>query len=460
MKHPLFKQTAIDTDLKTKYINDHRYMALDRRPLSLQASNLCESIAISVHQQLNRKYKSMAQHQAVGVFIADLLANAAIDFNRWGYREIGLEHFTGMPVGYKPFIAAVEGMKALGLLTVIVGETAGPSAWKKERDATRFRGTAALFELALRYGVTPQTWGAHFDYMPRPLRTAHPILLRSSSSIKRSDDYYFKGHKLPGRRMKVDKTLPIVREMSAQVNAINAFTAQQELYLGGYEHSFFQRIFSQGDTIGGDFTKGGRLYSPGKMSYQQMPSDERDLITINGAATVEVDIGSSFLTIYRAHLGLPFDPERDPYEGIGDLPRHVAKAWVVMTFGHDRHHTRWPPAARAKYRKKFEKDGEAEYGTGNLSKDHPIGRTTRTMLAALPEFADWPKSSIRWGDLQFIESQAVVEAIHTLNMVHGVTALPVHDSIRVAVPAAAVATQVLSDAFLKHVGVRPVIKAK
>lgn len=445
---------------RTETENCDRYMALDKEPSSFEALNLSEDIALSVHHNLERRYKSKAQKLSIGVLIADLVANAAIRIDRWGYREVGIDHFKGMPVGYKPFIAAVAGMNALGLLTVIPGHAAAPLAFGKQRDATRFRGTAKFFELALRHGVTPQTWADHFQFLPRPCRTAHPILLRSCSTIKKSENHHFKGYKLPGQRMRVDKSLPVVREMSEQVNAINAFTSQQDLYLGSYEHRFFQRIFSQGNTIGGDLTKGGRLYSPGKMSYQHMPGDERDIITINGEATVEVDIGSSFLTIYRAQLGLSFDPERDPYEGIGDLPRHVAKALVVMTFGHCKHHTRWPSATRAKYRKYFEKHGAADYGTGDLSKDHPIGRTTKTVLAALPELAGWPDSSIRWGDLQFIESKAVVEAIYTLNTVHAVTALPVHDSIRVPVSAAALATQVLSDAFLKHVGIKPVIKTK
>lgn len=217
----------------------------------------------------------------------------------------------------------------------------------------------------------------------------------------------------------------LVMAMAEQVHDINEFTSRQKLCLGDYEYSFFQRIFGLGDTVGSEFNKGGRLYSPSKKSYQHMPGDERDIITINGEAMVEVDIGSSFLTIYRVSRGISFDPLADAYAAIGNLPRYVAKTWVVMTLGYDKHHSQWPAAIKRKYRAKYEKYGTPDWGTGNLQKDYPIGKTRKAKLVALPELTDWPSSPVRWGDLQYIESEAVVEAIHTLNTRYGITALPV-----------------------------------
>lgn len=425
---------------------EDRFMALDLEPYSPNALMLTNYIATLLHLKLGRRNKITPEIiQAVGAMISDLFANAIEGEERYGYRSIGLPTFTGMTVGYKPLKAVMDAMESLNLLEVIRGDRGSLKGRTKERDATRFRAKPSLLEMALAYGVTPGNWSSHFKQMPRLSRVAHPILLRSSSEI-------FYGHKLPGTAMKVDKALPVVQRLAEQVHDINRFMARQELHLGNYRHRYFQRIFGQGEQLGRDYTKGGRLYSPGKDSYQQMPSLERAVIRINGEATVEVDIGSSFITIYRVLTNTSFDPEADAYD-IPGIPRFVAKSWVVMTFGHDRYHSKWPAKIKAKYKAQG-------LGSGNLQKDHPIGRTRDLILAALPELKAWPDSHIRWGDLQYVESCALIETVHTLAVQYGVPALPVHDSIRVPVPAQDLATRVLSDAFYNHVGVRPVIKAK
>ncbi len=421
-------------------------MALDTEPYSSSGIAFITNLSQLVHTKAGKRYKiTMEFRQAVGALIGDLLANAIMGVDRYGYRSIGLPSFTGMTIGFKPFKAVMDATESLNLLEVILGDRGSLKGRTKVRDATRFRAKPPLFEMALGYGITPGNWSSHFRPMPRLARVAHPILLRSSSEI-------FYGHKLPGTAMNVDKTLPAVQRLAEQVHDINAFMARQELNLGAYQHRYFQRIFGQGEQLGRGYTKGGRLYSPGKDSYQQMPSRERTGIMINGEATVEVDIGSSFLTIYRVLTGTSFDSEADAYD-IPGVPRFVAKSWVVMTFGHDKYHSKWPAKIKAKYKAQG-------LGSGDLQKDHPIGRTRDLILAALPELQAWPDSLIRWGELQYVESCAVIETVHTLAMQCGVPALPVHDSIRVPVSAQGLAARVLSDAFYKHVGVRPVIKAK
>lgn len=432
--------------LATADQREERFMALDTEPYSSSGIAFTTDLSQLVHNQSSRRYKITTEfREAVGAIIGDLLANAVEGVERYGYRSIGLPTFTGMAIGYKPFKAVMDAMESLNLLEVILGVRGSLKGRTKERDATIFRAKPSLLEMALGYGITPGNWSSHFRQMPRLARIAHPILLRSSSEI-------FYGHKLPGTAIKIDKTLTVVQRLAEQVHDINAFMARQELNLGAYQHRYFQRIFGQGEEEGRHYTKGGRLYSPGKDSYQQMPSCERAGIRINGEATVEVDIGSSFLTIYRVLTGTSFDPEADAYD-IPGVPRFVAKSWVVMTFGHDRYHSKWPAKIKAKYKAQG-------VGSGDLQKDHPIGATRDLILAALPELRAWPTSGIRWGDLQYVESCAVVEAVHTLAVQYGVTALPVHDSIRVPVSAQGLAIRVLLDAFYKHVGARPVIKVK
>jgi hypothetical protein len=422
-----------------------RYMALDTGPCSTSSIALTYHLAELIHRHAGKRYKVTPElTQATGAMLGDLFANAAEGIDHYGFRPMGRTTFTGMTVGYKPFRAVVDAMLSMNLVEVEKGERAGLGNKSRVREATTIRGTSFLFQCTLRYGVTPGNRSSHFRQMPRLSRVAHPILLRTSSEI-------FYGEKLPGTAMKVDKACPVVQRLAEQVHDINAFMARQELGLGDYQHRYFLRIFGQGEELGRDYTKGGRLYSPGKDSYQQMPSCERASITINGEATVEVDIGSSFLTIYRVLTGTLFDAESDAYD-IPGVPRFVAKSWVVMTFGHDKYHSKWPTKIKAKYKAQG-------LGSGNMQEDHPIERTRDLILAALPELKAWPTSDIRWGDLQHIESCAVVETVYTLAVQYGIPALPVHDSIRVPVSAQRLATRVLSDAFHKHVGVRPVIKA-
>jgi len=347
-----------------------------------------------------------------------------------------------MTVGYKPFRSVVAGLEGLNLLEVKVG-TKGSLGGRKG-EATTMRAKLALFEIALRYGVTPATLGTHFRQMPRLATIPKPIMLRSSSTN-------FYGKKLPGKNMLVDKSLLVVQRLGRQVNAINGFLATQDLWLGEYQHRFFVRIFGQGDCGGEKFDKGGRLYSPGADSYQQMPSAERKHIRINDEATVEIDIKSSFLTIYRAGCDVPFDPAADYYD-IRGVPRLVAKSWIVMTFGHDIFHKVWPKEVKAKYRK-------SGLGSGDLQRDHPIADTRRRIIEVLPELSDWPTSNVRWGALQYVESCAVIDTVHALTM-RGIAALPVHDSIIVAARYQAAAEDILADRFEHHVGVRPALSAK
>jgi hypothetical protein len=431
-----------------------RYLSLDAEPMSVEAVGLTDEMVRRVYLTAGRTYRATERlWTAVGATVSDLLAVAAGGHDRYGYRSMATSSFSGMHVGHASFKQVLDAMVIDGFVEFIAGEAYRANRAARPGVATRIRATNALLEMAMRYGVTPGSWAKHFQPLPRLGRIANPILLRSSSE-------HFKGKKLPGKAVAIPKGLAAVEALGEAVNDINAFHARQDLDLGPYKHRFFQRIFSQGNCLPiYRWDKGGRLYSPGKDSYQQAPGDERSAFRFNGEATVELDIGSSFLTIYRKLTGVEFDPAADPYD-IPGLSRFASKSWVVMTFGHDRHHVRWPSDVKRKYQDGYEKHGTPEWGTGDLQADHPYRETHALMLKALPELSNWATSPLRWGDLQYKESCAVIEAVHTLATSYGIPSLPVHDSIRVPISAQSLATRVLSDAFFKHVGVIPVIKAK
>jgi hypothetical protein len=314
----------------------------------------------------------------------------------------------------------------------------GSGGGKEIGTATRLRPTVALLELLARAGITIHNWREHFRPLPRPTITNNPIVVKASSTREL-------GQKRQGRPLQIDPSNPFASELARQVNELNEFFASIRIDPED-RHYAFQRVFNQGDLPGFAWNKGGRLISMGA-SYQQMPRVERQSIRLMGEAVVEIDVRASHLTILHAVLGSPFNADgTDPY-AIDGIPREVVKAWVTMTIGHDRFQTRWSKPNKDRF--------AATYG--DLQKAFPIAGVREKVLERLPILADWPSCPIRWGDLQFLESCAVVDTVHSLAMDHGIPALPVHDSIIVPVSYERVAIEVFSSRFRRNVGVEPAL---
>lgn len=372
--------------------------------------------------------------KAVEAILAGLLYVASSDPERFCYRPMSANTFTDEPIGHTAFKAVMASLEALEYIEI------KPESGCSYGDATRFRGTLKLFDMAAGFYVDIANFDNYFNRLPRLEKIKDPLVLKSSSVWKQ-------WRKIPGRVVPVDLSQPEAAALAAQVDDINRFFAGQVIEPD--RHHAFKRVFNQGDIPGFSWNKGGRLISVGD-SYQQLAQIERREITLNGEAIVELDIRASHLTILHARLGVPFDPADDPYMLPG-VPRHVAKSWVTMTLGFDRFQTRWSDTA---------KGGHIEQGGGDLTKEHPIERIREMMLRKLPVLVDWPSCSIRWGDLQFLESKAIVEAVHKLAIVHGIPALPVHDSLIVPISKKELCLKVLNECFLDAVGVGPVVCEK
>ena len=308
--------------------------------------------------------------------------------------------------------------------------------------ATRFRAEATLISLASECGINPKELDAHFRPMARPARIAHPLLLRSASR-------YVGWKKQQGRNIPIDYGKPQAAALAKQVNDLNSFFADIQIEPAG-DHYAFHRIFNEGDAPGFDWNKGGRLYSIGD-SYQQRKSADRASIKLNGQPVIEIDIQASHLTILSALLRKPIDPtSSDPYQH-PSIPRRILKGWVVMTLGHNRFHRAWSADMIADYHQRT---------GGKLGNDYPIRNVREEALKLLPLLKDWESCPIRWGDLQFVESCAVVDTVHHLAMEHGIPALPVHDSIIVPACNEEVAASTLQRTFEKRVGVKPKLALK
>jgi hypothetical protein len=383
----------------------------------------------------SKRRPSSKAKRALDAIIADLMRAAQVP-GRYSYRKTSAGSFTGGAIGYEPFKRAIDGLRAEELVQVVSGTGGGTGRWW----ASRFRATDKLLIMAALHGVSPCEWSGHYASLPRPSAIPRPLLLRANSRVVR-------GIKMPGAEIRVNLATSPAKELAAQVNRLNAFFARVSIE-PNESHFAFQRLFNQGDRPDFKWNKGGRLYSLGA-SYQQMKSADRKTMMLNRESVVEIDVRASHLTILHALLKQTFDPATDPY-AIAGLTRDVAKAWVTMTLGYDRFQSRWSRKNSSDYRETTGRE---------LQKDFPIQQVREKVTTAIPLLKQWPTCSVRWGDLQFVESCIIIDAIETLANV-GVPALPVHDSIIVPCSQESHAKEVLTTAFKKRLGVAPSLAVK
>lgn len=412
-------------------------MTLGATPNSPECKAIITTLANELYAGVGRRVQPTPKYvHAMGAAVADLLKAASYEPQRSCYRPMGVADFVNQPIGYRPFKRALGDLMTAKYVQVEpgYGDPTGRSAGK----VTRIAPTPKLLAFLATSGITPANHSAHFTPPVRPASVKHPITLKTAATSDR-------GRRTDGRPMPFDSTGAKVSAFAQQVNEINAYLAKQ--VIEGGDHHGFQRQFNQGDTPGFDWNKGGRLYSIGG-GYQNDPKEQRRNIIINGEPTIELDLQASHLTILHAKAGVPL-PTPDPYTMPG-LPRHIVKMFVTMTLGYNNFQRSWSRKAKERY---------AEYHTGGeLQREYPIAKVRALVLDNIPLLKGWPDSPIRWGDLQFIESSAVVDATHGLCTRWGIPTLPVHDSIIVPVQYKGMAQLRLSRHFEQHAGAKPVIE--
>jgi hypothetical protein len=168
----------------------------------------------------------------------------------------------------------------------------------------------------------------------------------------------------------------------------------------------------------------GRSLTDLLASYQNLPSDERLKLTINGEAVAEVDVRASFITILYAMHKLHF--EGDPYviSDLGDEGRQAVKMFVAATIGNG--------APIEKWSRKHAKDFFEDTGL-RLRKRWPLSLVAQAalkkhpLLRRLNEPINGRKRD--WSDLMWIESQAILKTMLDLKRNYKVPSYPVHDSL-------------------------------
>jgi hypothetical protein len=264
---------------------------------------------------------------AVGAFIVDLLAAVERDRSEgWVRCSHKKSDYTGRYVSWSMFNGVRTAWLEAGLIehkpgypgTLAFGNP-GPT-WGK---LTRYRAKPSLVEIAAEHGITPANVLEHFRIefeMPSEL-------IRLTKPSKRTPN------------------TARVEKLRSDVAELNAFFAKQSLQPPTIKHLGWIRLF-HGYTEGYRWNKGGRLYSQpqGPSCYQSQPEAERLKMRINNESVIEIDISSSYLTIFYALCDQQLDTTQDAYADIlgpTALDRHVAKFWINASFGNSKLLSGW-----------------------------------------------------------------------------------------------------------------------
>ena len=436
-------------------LNNAALANLRATPATPQARALMGDLATRYPRPQASKGKTYARRKtldayanAAGAFIFDLLA--AIERDRsdgWVRCSLNKSDYTAQYVTWTMFDGIRKAWLEAGLLDhkpgypgMLALGNPGPTQGK----LTRYRATSRLLDIAAGHGITPTNVGEHFQIefeMPKEL-------IRLTQPSRQTPD------------------TPKVDKLRRDVAELNAFFAKQTLTPSTIQHLGWVRMF-HGYTEGYRWNKGGRLYSQpqGPNCYQSLPeesSDERQLarskMRINGETVIEIDISSSFLTIFYALCDEKLDTTQDAYSGIlGPSPvdRQVAKFWINASFGNSKPLTRWSSDAVKSLEKQLAKKGLSGFD----QKRYPMKAIKQKVLKRHPLLARWGgviRGRVRdYGDLMFIESEAIIGAMLELMREHQVPSLPEHDSLIVPASKFNVAKGALIHHFRMQTGVVP-----
>ena len=369
------------------------------------------------------------------------------------YRPRAKESFTGERVSFRRFDAALKGLQEAGYV-----ETAGgyrqfraakgdPGGFVERSYTFRLWPTARLLQVAEEVGLELLDLRRHF----RLEAAAQPPVVLHALKERRGGD------KMKGKRLPLPTSIE-AEQIATEVNEINAFTMSHRVEVAGVRIEVaWHRAFNV------DFGLHGRWYALGG-SYQVLPGDERhNLITIDGEACAEVDVSASHLTCLHGHLGLPFDPELDPYDVFG-TPRAVVKVWTTASLGQGAALSGqvWPRQAKQHV---LEKGGLA-------LQDYPLSSVSQAVLKRHPVLTDLPTQfeslGRRYGVdaarvlslfLMRLEARVLTTAMLRLKT-QGVLALPIHDSLVVPQSAVQATKQALTAAFQGCLGITPRLRVK
>ena len=379
-----------------------RMIAFNTSACMPSSKALTESVASIIQGAERRKRARRAKDvksfkQAVDYILGDMLLAYVGESSQYAYRAEGKTNFYGSPVGHTTWKSIMPALIDLGYVEYFKG-----SNYKNPFDegrylsgsASRFLATESLISLAESHGINFDTLSEHYvTEMPKSV-----LKLKAS------------------RRGKLDaKELPIVETpkteaLIAQVHRLNKYLSKQTLTGGSFEG--YRRSFSNGELAGFDWNQGGRLYAVGN-SYQHLSGERRALMQINDEPVVEIDVSASHLSIYMGEMGHRAPDGIDLY-AIDGVPRAAVKQYVASSFGLGKLANKWPTTV------------DVEIVTFD------VAVVREAVCDAIPCLVSLADSGLSWATLQFLEAEALIEAMESLHE-QDIPAYGVHDSLIVPV---------------------------
>lgn len=306
--------------------------------------------------------------------------------------------------------------------------------------ARRFRALPALLELAAFHGITALNVKEHFRSETSRLL---PVTVRSETQRT-------KGQKKRGRPVKVKGTY--LRRRQAE-------EAQRIVEINGYlSGSGFDlcdpprvcRLFNRGNLRAFDFNMGGRLICRSEVDWQRMEPEQRRQITWRGEPTVELDVRASHMGILYALCGQVMPTDHDPYL-LPPYERDLIKGLFTIITGKGGKPDRWSKELGDAY---FAAHGRRP---GKLYK---VKDVVEALFQKHPVLDRIKFGVLDWATLQFEESECFIECLLELGREHGLTGLPIHDSLIVAQRHQELAERCLKEAYRRRLGYIPVVRVK
>ena len=404
----------------------------NRSTRARKLSNITHDHLINIEQRKRcRKSKDVESFRlTLQTIIPNLIDAYWNSEGGWAYRSLCSNKFENTRITAVVFRQVVQLMAKSGYLESVKGNNrfncfhaVGASKYIPGL-ATRFRLTSKFMSLVSDTGITEDNFYKHYR---RSLTI--DVLRKKASSVTH------KNKKINGKRLVVEKTAH-TEYLKTQVRNINEYLSKQNLENANF--SGYYRTFNLAEPPHFAWNKGGRLTDPGIDSYQKMSKQKRlELIKINGEQVAEVDIISSYLSIFISLMGESLPDEDDLY-AVPGIDREIVKAYITALFGRGAPLSRWSHRAVSEFK-----------SSGIFVKNLTVRKVGARIFEYLPVLNNLKKSKITWADLMFIESQGIIRTIETLRDDFNVPALSMHDGLIVPMSGAKLAEQELKRAFSK-----------
>jgi hypothetical protein len=197
--------------------------------------------------------------------------------------------------------------------------------------------------------------------------------------------------------------------------------------------------------VGGFENHGGRLSA----KYMHFKGHHRSHILIDGEATVEIDVVSCGIRLLAVVMGKTLPEVDDLYNYVDHpMPRNDKKLLVTALSNRGGlNKKRWP------------RNWQDNPEISPVIARWPYPEFREALLRAYPWFDEFDKDTNYALQIQWLESQSIIQAMRTV-LNQGAGCLSVHESLIVPVAAKEIAKSAMISAFQDVAGITPVLAEK